>query len=348
MSATEFYARVYVDGQRVAEARDLPLACAQRADMPGGLSVLLLKESDEADLTYLAEQFGLHTMAVEDALEAHQRAKFDRYGDTSFVALRPARYLDEPETIEFAELHLFVGSDFVIAVTHGDAAHVHPILDRLDAEPWIASRGGLGVLYAALDSVVDGYAPVLEGLENDLDEIADQVFAGDPGVTRRIYQLSREALALQRAVHPLHNVLHQAGYVVDSHLDSDPTNDLSDDLRAGLADVWDHITTTAERVDAIRGALADVLQANATLVALEQNSRLEKLSESQFTQNEQVKKISAWAAILIVPTLLAGIWGMNFDHMPELRWLYGYPLALLTMLVASGALWGVFRKVGWL
>ena len=356
-----FQSRVYVDGALVTSADDLVDSCKQRKEH-GGLSILLLDSPDQEQMTRLAEEFGLHAMAVEDALEAHQRAKFDRYGDTAFVVLRPARYLDEPELVEVGELHLFVGPDFAVIVRHEHAPDLSPIAERMDAEPWLTGRGGLGVLYAALDLVVDGYFPVLDGLENDVDEIEDQVFSGEPAVAKRIYQLSREAIGLQRAVHPLPQVLRRAGLAVDHHLTQQMTEqtnqqghdehhvmDLApDELRAGLADVWDHVGAVTERVDALREVLSDILDTNSTLVTLDQNTRMATLAEEQYDQDQQVKKISSWAAVFLAPTLLAGIWGMNFAAMPELDWRFGYPAALLTMLVISGGLYARFRRIGWL
>jgi magnesium transporter len=361
VGTTGLHARVYSGGRAVARTEDLAEACRLRAAHPRDLTVIVVAGTDEADLVRLGREFGLPPMAVEDALEAHQRAKFDRYGDTAFVVLRPARYLDEPETVELGELHLFVAPDFAIAVARGVAPDVHAILDRLDAEPWLTDRGGLGVLYAALDVVVDGYVPVLDGLENDVDEIEDQVFAGgEHTVARRIYELARETIALQRAVHPLQGVLRNAGFVVGSQMNGGQGNggrgdalpglahDLSDDLKAGIADVWDHAHVVSERVDALREALTDILQTNATLVGLDQNARTERLSELQVNQNEQVKKISAWAAIFVAPTLLSGIWGMNFDRMPEIDWRFGYPTALLVMVTVSVALYLRFKRIHWL
>lgn len=352
-----FESRVYVDGVLVATSHDLAVACTQRKEY-GGLSILLLDSPDEDQLSALAEEFGLHSMAVEDALEAHQRAKFDRYGETAFVVLRPARYLDDPEVVEVGELHLFVGPDFAVIVRHEHAPDLTPIAERMDAEPWLTGRGGLGVLYAALDLVVDGYFPVLDGLETDVDEIEDQVFSGEAAVAKRIYQLSREAIGLQRAVHPLPQVLRRAGLAVEHHQPQRTTPQLTDEhhimdlapdeLRAGLADVWDHVGAIAERVDALRDVLSDILETNATLVTLDQNARMAMLAEEQYGQDQQIKRISSWAAVFLAPTLLASIWGMNFEVMPELDWRFGYPAALLTMVVVSAGLYARFRRIHWL
>jgi magnesium transporter len=224
---------------------------------------------------------------------------------------------------------------------------------RLDADPWVTQRGGLGVLYVVLDIVVDGYLPVLDGLENDVDEIEDQVFSGESAVARRIYQLSREVIGLRRAVHPLPDVLRRAGLAMGAHLVNGEkpaaAMDLApDELRAGLADVWDHVGTVTERTDSLHQVVGHILETNATLVTLEQNTRMASLAEQQFRQDAQVKKISSWAAIFLAPTLLAGMWGMNFEVMPELRWDFGYPAALVTMAVTSTALYLRFKRINWL
>lgn len=344
-----FRSWVYDKGELVATGSSLHEACAIRAGHPHGLSVLVLTDPTDDDVAHLADEFGLHPMAVEDAMEPRQRPKFDRYGETAFVALRPARYLDEPETVEVGEIDLFVGADFAVVVTYDGIADLDFLPERLSREPWIPEHGGLGILYAVLDKVVDDYAVVLDGLDNDVEEIEDQVFAGERGAARRIYELAREAIALQRAIHPLPTLLRRAGFAADAHLHEEANRDLqADQLRAGLADVWDHVSTTGDRVDAVRTALSDILQTNATLVGMDQNARSAEIAEAQFAQDQQVKKISSWAAVFLAPTLLAGVWGMNFDVMPELGWRFGYPAALGVMALVSIGLYWRFRRINWL
>jgi magnesium transporter len=295
----------------------------------------------ETQLLAVAEEFGLHELAVEDAIVAHQRPKLERYGDTLFVVLRAARYLDEVEEVEFGEIHLFVGSNFVLTVRHGHAPDLAAVRRRMESDPELLRLGPEAVLYAILDGVVDGYAPVVAGLQNDIDEIETEVFRGDPKVSRRIYELSREVIDFQRATHPLSAVMvalerGSAKYGV------------TQELERRLRDVADHLTQVNERVDAFRYLLRDILTVNSTLVSERQNEEMTRLAHSSHRQGEEVKKISSWAAILFTPTLIAGIYGMNFRNMPELQWPLGYPLAVLAMVVFSGVLYGIFKRRGWL
>jgi magnesium transporter len=212
---------------------------------------------------------------------------------------------------------------------------------RLEASPEMLARGPEAVLYAILDEVVDGYGPVVAGLENDIDEIEIQVFGGDPGVSRRIYELSREVIDFQRAARPLAGVLEGlsggfAKYGVD------------EELQRYLRDVNDHLTQVVERVDGLRQLLQNILTVNATLVAQQQNDEMRSLTEASYNQNEEVKKISSWAAILFAPTLIGTVYGMNFVHMPELGWVFGYPFALTLMALVCGVLYLVFRRRDWL
>src|SRR5690606_17844019 len=300
----------------------------------------LFRPSD-AELMSLAEEFGLHELAIEDAMEAHQRPKLERYGETLFVVLRAARYLDASEQVDFGELHLFVGPGFVITVRHGAAPDLSGVRRRMEDDPQLLRLGPEAVLYAILDAVVDGYVPVLAGVENDVDEIETEVFGRDPRVSRRIYELSREVLEFQRATRPLIAVMQglEAGFVKYG------TNE---ELQRYLRDVADHIAEVTERVDGFRQVLQDILTVNATLVTQQQNEEMKSLTEASFEQNEEIKKISAWAAILFAPTLVGTIYGMNFTHMPELDWRLGYPFALFLMAMVCGGLFAVFRRRGWL
>ena len=289
----------------------------------------------------LASEFGLHELAVEDAIVAHQRPKLERYGDTLFVVLRAAWYVDETEEVEFGEIHVFVGPDFVITVRHAESPELASVRRRLESNRELLRLGPEAVLYAILDKVVDGYAPVVAGLFNDIDQIETEVFRGDPLVSRRIYELSREVVDFQRATHPLVAVLDSlsAGfskYAVD------------DELRRHLRDVDDHLKQVIDRVDNFRQLLADMLTLNATLVAQQQNEEMKALTQASNAQNEEVKKISAWAAILFAPTLIGTVYGMNFTHMPELDWRFGYPLALLLMVTTCVGLYAVFKRRDWL
>ena len=289
----------------------------------------------------VAEAFELHEVAVEDAIVAHQRPKLERYGDTLFVVLRAATYLDDAEEVEFGEIHVFVGPNFVLTVRHSRTPDLGAVRRRMEDDPELLARGPEAVLYAILDSVVDGYAPVVAGLQKDIDEIEIQVFRGDPKVSRRIYELSGEVIEFQRATRPLLTMLDRLVQGFEKY-------GTQDDLQRYLRDVADHATTAAERVAGFRQNLTDILTVNATLVNQAQNEEVKRLTEASFQQNEEVKKISAWAAIIFAPTLIGTIYGMNFDNMPELHWEYGYLFALALMVLSSVILWVIFRARDWL
>ena len=335
-------AAIYRDGRRV----DSPLTVAEAAprrlaDQPGTMAWIGLYRPAEAQLLAVAEEFGLHELAVEDAIVAHQRPKLERYGDTLFVVLRAARYLDEVEEVEFGEIHVFVGSNFVLTVRHSQAPDLAAVRRRMEGDPDLLRLGPEAVLYAILDGVVDGYAPVVAGLQNDIDEIETEVFGGDPRVSRRIYELSREVIEFQRATRPLLGMLEGLMAGFDKY-------GTDEELQRYLRDVADHATTVAERVDGFRQMLADILTVNATLVSQAQNEEMKHLTEASFTQNEEIKKVSAWAAILFAPTVIGTVYGMNFENMPELGWNLGYPFALGLMILTSVTLWLIFRARGWL
>jgi magnesium transporter len=299
-----------------------------------------LYRPEPAELGELAEQYGLPELAVEDAIQAHQRPKFERYGDTLFVVLKAARYLDATEEVEFGELHLFLGADFAITVRHSESPDLSRVRRRLESEPALLAKGSEAVLYATLDAVVDGYSPVVQGLANDIDEIETQVFGGDPGVSRRIYELSQEVLEFQRAAAPLTGILAQITAGFDKY-------GVDEELRSYLRDVEDHVTQVNERVEGFRLQLRDILTVNATLVAQRQNEEIRELTEASIAQGEEVKKISAWAAILFAPTLVGTVYGMNLQ-MPETDWHLGYPFALALMALVSLTLYLVFKRRDWI
>lgn len=315
-----------------------------RSDVAGGLSELGaasrsgsaiawigLYRPTAAEFDAVAREFALHPLAVEDAVHAHQRPKLEHYGDTLFCVLRPARYIDEREDVEFGEIHIFAGPGFVVTVRHGEAPHLAAVRSGLEARPDLLRRGPVAILHAIMDRVVDDYAPVVAGLENDVDEIEDEVFGGHPDVSRRIYALSRHVIDFQRASKPLAPML--------ARLMSEPGID--DEEARYLRDVQDHALRIHEQVEAFRQLLENILSVNLTL-------ETKALSEAANAQSEEVKKISAWAAILFAPTLVGTIYGMNFDNMPELHWQYGYPFALALMLGVCFALFRTFRGRGWI
>ena len=321
---------VYKDGERIAEpASFAELAGAARKGE--GVAWLGLHEATEDELTAVAREFNLHALAVEDAVHAHQRPKLEWYGEVLFLVLRPARYIDETETVEFGEIHVFVGPNFVITIRHGEASELGRLRQSLESRPDLVRRGPMAVLHAVVDFVVDDYAPVVDGLENDIDEIESEVFGGASNVSRRTYELIREVIEFRRAVHPLPEVL--------VHLMKD--RDIGDEERRYLRDVHDHALRIQEQVDGFHELLRNILSVNLTL-------ETKALNEAGNRQNEEVKKISAWAAILFAPTLVGTIYGMNFRHMPELGWRLGYPMALGLMLAVSLSLYVLFRRRRWI
>jgi magnesium transporter len=334
-------AAVYCGGTRCVTTTSLAETYRALREQPDGMAWIGLYRPDERELASLAAEFDLHELAVEDAITAHQRPKLERYGDTLFMVLRAARYVDELEEVEFGELHLFLGRDFVITVRHAEKPELSVVRQRLEHDPELLGLGTEAVLYAILDAVVDGYEPVVAGLENDIDEIETQVFQGDPTVSRRIYLLSREVLDFQRATAPLTHILASLAGGFDKYA-------VDEELRRSLRDVADHVTQVNERIEQFRVQLRDILTVNSILVAQRQNEEMTALSRTSNSQNDEVKKISAWAAILFAPTLVGTVYGMNFDRMPELHWTYGYPLAVLSMFMVSFVLYLVFKRRGWI
>jgi magnesium transporter len=316
---------IYVDGCRDEAPPSLEKTCEVSRE-EGKFAWIGLYEPTAEEFQSVSSEFDLHELAVEDAIKAHQRPKIERYGDSVFVVLKSARYVDETETVEFGEIHAFVGPNFIITVRHGKASELHGLRQRLEDEPALLRRGPMAVLYGIMDQVVDDYTPVVEGLQTDVDEIEAEVFGGNAGVSRRIYALSREVIGFRRAAQPLTGVLE--------HLLEDDTYDFDSELRRYLRDVRDHALRVTEQVEAFRELLSNILSVNLTLVGI--------------NQNDEVKKISAWAAILFAPSLISGIYGMNFERMPELSWQIGYPFALALMLVTAALLHRIFKRAGWL
>lgn len=322
---------IYVGGHRTASCA---LGEVRRTSQEReGFAWVDLFEPSEEELGLVTRDFDLHELAVEDAIKAHQRPKVERYGGSIFVVLKAAWYRDETEAVEFGEIHAFLGPDFVVTVRHGEAPSLKTARDRLESEPGLLREGPAAVLYAVADHVVDGYEPVLEGLENDIEEIEEEVFAGAAGISRRIYGLSREVIEFRRAAQPLARVLERLGKGDMYEMDLG--------VKRRLHDVHDHVLRVSEQVESFRELLSNILNVNLTLVGVEQNAGMQR-------QNEVVQKISAWAAILIVPTIVTGVYGMNFRYMPELSWTFGYPFALALIALISGLLYLGFRRASWL
>jgi magnesium transporter len=331
---------IYVDGRRVATPDTLQDVFEVLKEKKGFAWIGLYRPTND-EVRSVADEFSLHHLAVEDALKGHQRAKIERFADTLFLVLRPARYLDADERVEFGELHVFVGPDFVVTIRHAESPDLASVRRRLEGTPDLLAFGPQAVLYAILDQVIDEYAPVVAGLENDIDEIEDQLFDGDQEVSRRIYALSREVIEFQRATQPLIGMLESLQEAFETH-------HVDVELHRHLRDVLDHTIRVVERVDAFRQLLQNALTVHSTLVAQRQNDETRRLSETGLAQSEEVKKISSWAAILFAPTLVGTIYGMNFTHIPELHWRFGYPFAITLMFAMGFGLWAVFKRKGWL
>lgn len=285
----------------------------------------------EAEFAAVALEFDLPERSVEDAVRAHQRPKLERYGDTLFCVLRAARYIDDSETVEFSEVNVFAARHFVVTVRHGEAPDLPALRRCLESRPDVLRRGPVAIVHAIMERVVDDYAPVLAGVENDIDEIEDEVFGGKAEVSRRVYELSREVIAFQRATRPLAPMLER--------LIGD--RDFADHERIQLADVQDHALRVVEQADGLRQLLQNILNVNLTL-------ETKALNEASNVQNEELKMISAWAAILFAPTLVGTVYGMNFDAMPELHWRFGYLYALLLMVGTSVTLYLIFKRRHWI
>lgn len=319
---------IYVDGHRSASCplEEIHETCRER----GGFAWIGLYDPTSEEFDSVAGEFGLRELAVKDAIKPHLRPKVERYGETLFVVLKAARYVEEKEAVEFGEVHAFVGPDFVVTVRHGEANDLGEVRRWAESKPELLRRGPYAVLYAIMDRIVEDYVPVVEGLENDIDKIEEKVFEGNPGasrsISRRIYELSREVIQFHQATQPLAGAL--------GRLTEGAVRDIDPEIRGYLREVQDHVLRVTERVEGFRELLTNILSVNLTLVSV--------------NQNDQMKKISAWAAIVVVPTFIAGIYGMNFDYMPELDWRYGYLMAISLMVLIGLTLYLNFKKRDWL
>ncbi|UED88407.1 magnesium/cobalt transporter CorA [Streptomyces profundus] len=327
---------VYRDGVRRPEAGDPASAIRQVRRRGRGTFVWIgLHEPTEDELAGVASQFGLHPLAVEDAVHAHQRPKLEQYDETLFMVLKTVRYVghseltETSEVVESSEIMVFVGADFVITVRHGSHGSLGTLRRRLEGAPEQLAKGPSAVLHAIADQVVDHYLDVTAAVRDDIDEIESAVFAdtrGSAAEVGRIYQLKREVLELKRAVGPLDRPLQR--------LSESSLAVIDPDIRSYFRDVADHLTRVSDQVTGYDSLIDSILQAN--------------LAQVQATQNEDMRKITAWAAIIAVPTMVCGVYGMNFDHMPELHWRFGYPLVLAVIATASFLIHRGFRRNGWL
>ena len=333
--------RYVVDGHLTPAPKDVSVADALRfaQEESDRMVLCLFPTPTKADIDELAEAWALHPVLVEDLRHAGQRPKLERYGDVLFMVVRSARYIDEVEDVDFLEFHVLVrpqaiavlcqdgrwidGSDETTLPSSASDIADHTLLDDEN----LLSLGPEAVLYRLLDAIVDGYVPVLRGLAVDKEQIERQVFSGDAAVAERIYRLSQEVIDLQHAASSLTDVLDRLRNGFDRH-------GIPEQLQTYLQNVGDHLSRVDTRVAGLRDALSQILSVNATLVGQR--------------QNEDMKKISGWAAILFAPTLIGAIYGMNFDNMPELHWAYGYPLAIASMVALGVGLYVAFRRKKWM
>ncbi len=324
---------VYRDGYRVAGINTWSQAVDEVERARGGFAWIGLHEPTEDQLSGLAARLGLHPLAVEDAVHAHQRPKLERYGDDVFAVVKTVHYNDDDsvavsEVVETGEVMVFLGRDFVVTVRHGVHGELHGLRTSLEADPTLLAQGPSTVLHAVLDHAVDGYLTAVAALQQDVDEIETAVFRGDARAsqTSRIYLLKREVVELRRAVGPLTEPLRQ--------LAETSMPPVAASVRAYFRDVNDHLQRVVDQVLAFDDLLNTLVAAN--------------LAQAGVLQNEDMRKISAWVAIVSVPTMVAGIYGMNFDNMPELHWHYSYFCVLVLVAVACLFLHRAFRRSGWL
>lgn len=318
---------VYEQGRRLPGAPTPAEAAKLASDGPDRFAWVGLSDPTEVELQEIADVWQLHPLAVEDAIHAHQRPKLDRYGDAIFVVLKTARYVDRDEVFEFGEVMLFVDTTAVITVRHGTGCDLPAIRRLLEATPERLAIGPSEVLLAIADHIVDGYETTVEAVEDDIDEIQVEVFSGPSSRhAERIFKLKREVLQFRQAVLPL--------AVPTSVLAERALAPIPSACRPYFANVHDHVMRAGARVEAIDVVLDGALHANVAQVGMR--------------QNEDMRKISAWVAIVSVPTMIAGIYGMNFEHMPELDSVYGYPAALVVIAVACIALHRNFKRRDWL
>jgi magnesium transporter len=324
----------YRRGYRVGGRLDPDEALQLVREGEGGFVWVGLHEPSEDELGEYADRFGLPSLAVEDAVHAHQRPKLERYGEQMFAVLKTAAYVDQGadsvagDIVETGEVMVFLGADFVVTVRHGRHGRLTPLRAMLEQRPDLLAHGPASVLYAVADRVVDDYLEVANAVQEDIDEVENAVFSGprrraDAG---RVYQLKREVLEFKRAVVPLVEPLRLLADGRLVHVDHA--------MQAHFRDVEDHLDRVVEHVEGFDVLLTSILQANLAAVTVQ--------------QNEDMRKISSWVAIAAVPTAVAGIYGMNFEHMPELRWTFGYPLVLCFMAVVCTLLYRGFRRNGWL
>jgi len=317
----------YSTGCKVA---DIPLhEVGGWASREGHFVWVGLFEPSEEEMHIVQAQLGLHELAVEDAHSAHQRPKLEEYGDGLFVVLRTVGWNAGKRAMERGETHVFVGPRSVVSIRHGDTGSYAPVRSRCEATPGHLAKGPGFVLYALMDFVVDNYFPVIEHIEDRVAKLEQVIFGDHPkrNTTQRIYELKRRLIQVKRAVSPLVDVCNRLTRWDGHQL-------IPDEVRPYFRDVYDHVVRINDQVDGLRELLSGALEANLSLISIR--------------QNDIMKQLASWAGILAVPTLLVGIWGMNFDAMPELHFPFGYPLALVFMGTLMWVLYRQFKRIGWL
>jgi magnesium transporter len=318
---------VYEDGRRRAGGIDLHDAYDAVRGRDDAWVWIGLHEPGADEFDSVAREFQLHELAVEDAIKAHQRPKLEIYGETIFLVMRTACYLEETEDVELGQIMLFVGPGFIISVRHGPATDLHPVRLALEEKSELLRCGPSAVVYAIVDKVVDDYAPVVAGVTDDVEDVEKQVFSPErPNVTERIYKLKRETVEVHRATDPLIEPL--------ARLVRDEFDVVDDRIQPYFRDVVDHVKRANEQVENLRELLNGILEAN--------------LSQIGVRQNEDMRKITAWAGIAAIPTVIGAIYGMNFEHMPELGWSFGYPATLVVMAALCLFIYLRFKRAGWL
>ncbi|GAA1700204.1 magnesium/cobalt transporter CorA [Microbacterium sediminicola] len=327
---------IYSEGSRILTLSTLEETRTRLDEHPEGFAWVGLFRPTPEEADSLISQFDFHPLALEEAYKGHHRAKIERYGHNLFVVLRPARYDDGREKVEVGEVHLVVGPNYVITIRDAESPDLAAVRRQLERHPDLLGLGPQAVLYAVLDRVVDEYVPVLEGIENDVDEIEDQLFAehDDDRLSRRIYALYSEVADLGRAVHPLVTVLEWLHRGYEKY-------GVDQELQRRLRALHEKVMFVHDRARSSQQLLDKALTVHATLVAQNQAGIAQR-------QSEQMKKVSGWAAVLFAPTLIAGIYGMNFEIMPELKWPWGYPMALAAMIAFALALYAIFKTKKWM
>ncbi|MBJ7471250.1 MAG: magnesium and cobalt transport protein CorA [Solirubrobacteraceae bacterium] len=314
---------------RAAFKDGLPLA-PDSADQPD-LRIYSVQRPSDLQIEEIGQELGLDPRALARARGKHVRARMDRFGESRFLILRPARYVDKTEEVHFGELQLIVAPGYVVLLGRCGVFPLKAFVDKLCARPELIQRGPAAVLHAAVMAVVEGYEPVIMGLEVDIDQIEDEVFRSEADPLRRIYQLLREVIAFQRATDPLAAMLTELV----------GRDDLPESEHRFVRDAEEKALHAADRAEGFRTLLENVLSVNLAL-------ETKRLSEVSIAQADQTKKISSWAAILFTPTLIGGIYGMNFRDMPELEWAYGYPFAIGLMVAMMLVLYVLFKRRDWI